>query len=82
MPTISELEKIMISRTQQNVMKRWSATGKNLTLNARPQSTRQMTSTVTCDQCQNQQLQHVQRPCLALSAAQFCVSPGLSKVEL
>lgn len=53
-----------------------------LTLNERLQSIQQMTAKVSCDQYQNQQLQHGQRPSLALFGAQFCVFPGLLKAEL
>ena len=53
-----------------------------LTLNVRLQSIQQMTAKVSCDRYQNQQLQHEQKPSLALSEAQFCVFPGLLKAEL
>jgi hypothetical protein len=46
------------------------------------QSIQQMTSKQVSGQCQNQQQQRVQMPCLALSAALICVSLELSKAEL
>lgn len=46
------------------------------------QSIQQMTPKLEYSQCQNQQRQHVQRPCLALSEALIYESQGLSKVEL
>ena len=46
------------------------------------QSIQQMTSKAVYSQCQNQQQQHEQMPCLALSAMLIYVSLGLSEDEL
>jgi len=46
------------------------------------QSIQQMTSTQVYSQCQNQQQQRVQMPCLALSVALICAFLGLSEAEL
>lgn len=53
-----------------------------LTSSVRLQSIQKMTSMGTYYQCQNQLLQHGQKPCLALSEAQFCEFPGLLEAEL
>nr|GMD77270.1 hypothetical protein Iba_chr13cCG1720 [Ipomoea batatas] len=53
-----------------------------LTSNVRLQSNQQRIPTVPCDQYQNQQLQHVQRPSLVPFVARIFVSQGLSEVVL